>query len=59
MPLRAALAEVVDELRQIRKAIQGLRRDLKKRHDAEEAERKQAEVIVLPYPPREVGRGGR
>lgn len=48
MPLRQALSELLDEVRAIRKAIQGLRRDLKKRHDAEEADRKRGELHVLP-----------
>ena len=49
MPVRQILTEALDELRSIRKAIEGLRRDLKRRHDAEQAERKAGELVVFPH----------
>ena len=45
MPIRQAIAELLDEVRMTRKALQGLRRDLKRRHDAEQAERQAGEVF--------------
>lgn len=50
MPIRQAIAELLDEVRMTRRALQGLRRDLKRRHDAEQAERQAGEVVAFPHP---------
>lgn len=55
MGLRQLLTALLDEARGIHREIKGLRRDLKKRHEAHEAERKEGEIIPLPYERKRLG----
>lgn len=52
--------QILDELVAIRQAIQGLRRDLKRRDARDQADQQQGELVVLSHPPiRLDGKGGR
>jgi hypothetical protein len=48
------LAEILAELRALTREIRGLRRDLKKRDDRDQADRKEGELVTLTQPRRKL-----
>lgn len=47
--------QALDELRATRQAMEGLRRDLKRRDDRDRSERREAEIVVLDAERRRIG----